>query len=183
MLVAAGVSITVDGASLDEGAIKDSFRAEGHDAAACAIALAEAKAVRVAARHPDALVIGADQILDCAGTWFDKPRDAQEARAQLALLRGRQHTLVSAAAIVAEGAVIWHRTERAALTMRRFSDGFLDHYLAAMGASVTELVGGYALEGLGIQLFAKIDGDYFAILGLPLLPLLDFLRARGAIRQ
>lgn len=147
----------------------------------CAGLLAEAKARAVAARHRGALVLGADQMLECGGAWFDKPANLEEARAQLEALNGTRHELVTAAAIVRDDAVLWRALERAHLTMRRFSDDFLDRYLAAMGRRVLATVGGYELEGLGAQLMARIEGDYFAILGLPLLPLLDFLRGAGAL--
>jgi septum formation protein len=119
--------------------------------------------------------------LDCAGTWFDKPRDRNEARAQLVALRGKRHELISAVTVVKNGAVIWHVVDRPRLTMRSFSDRFLDAYLAALGDDALASVGVYQLEGLGAQLFERIDGDYFSILGLPLLPLLDFLRGHGVV--
>jgi septum formation protein len=181
ILAHAGLEVLRDSSGVDEDEIKRSFRREGLDAASCATALAETKAMRVASRHTGALVIGADQMLDCAGTWFDKPRDRDEARAQLLALRGKRHELVSAVAVVRNGAVIWRLVDRSRLTMRAFSDVFLDTYIAALGDDVLSSVGVYQLEGLGAQLFDKIDGDYFSILGLPLLPLLDFLRGHGAV--
>lgn len=183
ILAAAGISVTVDAAAIDESETKTAFRREGRDAAACAAALAEAKAMHAAARHPGELVIGCDQILDLEGVWFDKPRDPADLRRQLEILRGRQHDLVSAVAVVAGGAVLWRRVERARLAMRHFSDAFLADYLAVMGDQALAMPGGYALEGLGVQLFTEVEGDYFSILGLPLLPLLDFLRRRGALVQ
>jgi septum formation protein len=181
ILAGAGVKVLCDPAGIDEDEIKRSFRAEGLDAAACAAALAETKALRVSARHSDAPVVGADQMLDCAGIWFDKPRDRIAARAQLAALRGRQHELVSAVTVVKNGAVTWQLVDRSRLTMRAFSDRFLDAYLAALGDDALASVGVYQLEGLGAQLFERIEGDYFSILGLPLLPLLDFLRGHGVV--
>jgi septum formation protein len=181
LLLDAGVSVTMDPASLDESEIAASFRAERRDPAACAEALAEAKAVTVSTRHGEALVIGADQILDCGGTWFEKPADRQQARTQLMALRGKRHRLISAVCVARNGAPIWQTVDRAELEMRSFSDAFLDAYLAAAGAEVLDSVGAYRLEGLGAQLFARVEGDYFTILGLPLLPLLDFLRGRGAL--
>jgi septum formation protein len=179
LLAEAGIEVRRDAAGIDEDEIKRSFRQEGLAAASCAAALAEAKAMRVSERYADTLVIGADQMLDCAGIWFDKPRDRAEARAQLIALRGKRHELVSAVAVVKNGAAIWHTVDRSHLTMRAFSDRFLDTYLASLGDEALAAVGVYQLEGLGAQLFERVDGDYFSILGLPLLPLLDFLRGHG----
>jgi septum formation protein len=176
LLQRAGVVVIRDPASLDEAQIKRSLRHDGADAGRCAEELAWSKAIRVFSRHPDALVIGADQILDCDGTWFDKPRDRAEAHAQLMALRGKRHTLATAVVVVQLGAVVWRHVERPILAMRDFSEQFLDDYLAGLGDDVLTVVGGYRLEERGVQLFSRIEGDYFAILGLPLLPLLDFLR-------
>ena len=181
ILADAGLPAVVDPASVDEEEIRAAFHAEGRDASACATALAESKAIRVSARHTGALVVGADQILECAGRWFEKPADIEAARAQLMALRGKPHALVSAAAVVRNGSVLWHTTDHAELTMRGFSDGFLDAYIATAGADLLGSVGAYRLEGLGAQLFERVEGDYFTILGLPLLPLLDFLRGNGAL--
>ena len=146
-----------------------------------ALSLAAAKAVSVANRMPDALVIGADQVLNLAGEVFDKPDTPAAARRQLIDLRGRSHILETALCCALGDKVVWQHLGRATLTMRSFSDGFLDDYLRQMGPDVTTSVGGYKLEGLGAQLFEAIEGDYFTILGLPLLPLLDYLRRRGAL--
>lgn len=181
LLRAAGVAVEIECAALDEDEIKIAFRREGRSATDCATALAEAKAKRVAQRRAGALVIGADQILSCEGVWFDKPKDRDEARAQLLALRGKSHALVTAVAAVRDGTVLWHHVDEPRLIMRRFSDAFLDRYLATAGDGLLGSVGAYQLEGLGAQLFARIDGAYFSILGLPLLPLLDFLRGRGAL--
>ena len=181
LLADAGLTILVDPASVDEEEIRASFLAEGRDAAACAEALAEAKAMRVSARRAGALVLGADQILDCGGRWLEKPRDLEAARAQLMLLRAKRHALITAATVVRNGAPVWHTVERAHLTMRGFSDGFLEDYIGAAGEELLGSVGAYQLEGLGAQLFERIEGDFFTILGLPLLPLLDFLRGHGAL--
>jgi septum formation protein len=181
LLAQAGIEVRRDAAGIDEDEIKRSFRHEGGDAASCAAALAEAKALRVSQRHADELVIGADQMLDCGGVWFDKPRNRAEARAQLVALRGKRHELVSAVAVVRNGAVIWHTIDRSRLTMRAFSDRFLEAYLGALGDDALAAVGVYQIEGPGAQLFERIEGDYFSILGLPLLPLLAFLRGHGAV--
>jgi septum formation protein len=179
LLEAAGLVVQADPAHIDEGAVKTDYRSDQGDA--CAEALAAAKATKVAPRHPGALVIGADQILECDGARFDKPHDPAEARQQLAALRGRAHELIAAVAVARDGAVVWRHVERARLIMRRFSDAFLADYSAAMGPAICETVGGYALEGLGVQLFERVEGDYFAILGLPMVPLLAFLREAGAL--
>jgi len=181
LLADAGLPVVVDPAAVDEEEIRAAFRAEGRHAEACATALAESKAMRVSARHTGALVVGADQILDSGGHWFEKPADTEAARAQLKALRGKRHTLVSAAAVVRNGSVIWRATDRAHLTMRAFSDEFLDAYIATVGAELLQSVGAYRLEGLGAQLFERVEGDFFTILGLPLLPLLGFLRGHGAL--
>ncbi|MDE2166139.1 MAG: septum formation protein Maf [Alphaproteobacteria bacterium] len=181
LLKAAGLKPTIEPADIDETTVKATFQAGGRDPGACAMALAEAKAQRIASRMPGALVLGADQLLVCDGAWFDKPKDRAAARAQLAALRGKRHVLPTAAALVKNGATIWHTLAEPALTMRRFSDAFLDDYLAAAGDAALGSVGAYQIEGRGIQLMAEIEGDHFAILGLPLLPLLAFLRDSGAL--
>jgi septum formation protein len=179
----AGIAFTAAPAAIDEDEIKAAFRAERRNAGECAAALAEAKAARVARRHPGSLVIGADQMLVCDGVWFDKPGALAAARAQLVALRGKRHELISALSIVRDGEPLWHFVDRSILTMRDFSDEFLDDYLAAVGGDVLGAVGAYHLEGRGVQLFARIEGGYFAILGLPLLPLLDFLRGHGIVAR
>jgi len=166
---------------MDEAAIKRIFQADRAAAADCALALAEAKAQEVGRHHQHALVVGADQILVCGGRWFNKPTDLGDARDQLQALRGRTHELVTAVCAVRETTRIWHTVTSAKLTMRHFSDTFLNAYLGAERAAILGSVGGYRLEGRGIQLFADIQGDYFAILGLPLLDLLSFLRTRDAV--
>lgn len=145
------------------------------------MALARAKAQAVSVRHAGGVVIGADQILDCGGVWFDKPADIEAARAHLRNLRGRSHRLVCAVAVLRDGAECWHHVESARLTMRDFSDRFLENYLRGGGAEILESVGAYRLEGSGAQLFSVVDGDYFTVLGLPLLPLLAFLREDGIL--
>jgi septum formation protein len=181
LLRQAGVTIETDPARLDETEVKTSFRAEGASAAACAEALAELKAQRVSGRHPGALVVGADQMLECEGVWFDKPLDRAQAADQLRALRGKTHTLVAAVVAVSDGRRLWQHVAHARLTMRPFSDAFLSDYLDRVGDRATESVGAYQLEADGVQLFAHIDGDHFTILGLPLLPLLGFLRDRGIL--
>ncbi|AWJ84011.1 septum formation protein Maf [Azospirillum sp. TSH58] len=183
MLERAGVRVTLAPAAVDEEEIKLAARAEGAPVEDVAEALAELKAQRVTRKHPGALVIGADQMLDCEGRWFDKPADRDAARTQLQDLRGRTHRLVSCAVVIRDGERLWHHVDRARLTMRPFSDAFLDSYLNAAGDDVLGSVGAYHLEGLGAQLFHRVDGDFFTILGLPLLPLLGFLRVHGVIAE
>jgi septum formation protein len=181
LLRRAGVEIAVDPARVDEVAVKASLLAEGAPPRDVADKLAEMKAVRVARRHDTALVIGADQVLVHGGEILDKPASMEEARAHLIRLRGQQHELLSAAVIVAQGAPVWRQIGKARLTMRPFSDAFLDRYLDQAGERALTSVGAYQLEDLGAQLFARVDGDYFTVLGLPLLEILGFLRARGIL--
>lgn len=191
LLADAGLSFTAEDSRLDEDAIKAGF-APGEavrDASpeaetdALALTLAEAKAIAVSAKHAGALVIGADQILSCAGKRYDKPKDMAEARVNLLALRGRSHILHSGLVLAKDGAAIWTLSARATLTMRAFSDAFLDTYLGQAGERVMKSVGCYQLEGPGVQLFEKIEGDYFSILGLPMLPLLDELRGLGVVQS
>lgn len=177
----AGLDVEQIAAEVDETELKRSMRAEGADAAATAMALAELKARRVSERHPGAFVIGADQMLVADGRWFDKPGDRAAAKAQLLALAGKPHRLISAACVLRDGGRLWGRHEHATLLMRPFGDAFIERYLDAAGDAATRSVGAYQLEGLGVQLFARVDGDYFVVLGLPLLALLDFLRGRGIV--
>lgn len=179
LLVAAGLRAEVRPARIDEAEVKRAARAEGASADETALLLAELKARRI--RVADALVIGADQLLVCDGEWFDKPADPDAARAQLRALRGRAHTLVTAVVCLRDGQRIWHHVARPRLTMRDFSERFLDAYLAAEAAHVTGSVGAYRLEGPGVQLFDRVEGEHAAILGLPLLPLLGFLRQHRVV--
>ncbi|HEX4112495.1 MAG TPA: Maf family nucleotide pyrophosphatase [Stellaceae bacterium] len=177
----AGIKATRDPPRIDETEIKAFNRRKGAEAGIAAMALAEAKALTVAARHPKALVIGADQLLNCNGAWLDKPTSRADARNQLALLRGQSHELVTAVCVARDADVIWHDLQRPRLAMRDFADEFLADYVAALSREDLGAVGAYRIEGRGIQLFERIEGDYFAILGLPLLPLLDFLRGQGEL--
>ena len=177
----AGLAFEQIAAAVDEDELKRSMRAEGADAAATAMALAELKARRVAERAPGALVIGADQMLVADSAWFDKPADRAAAKAQLLALAGKSHRLISAACVVRDGERLWGKHEHATLLMRPFGEAFVERYLDAAGPAALGSVGGYQLEGLGAQLFQRVDGDYFVVLGLPLLALLDFLRGRGIV--
>ena len=168
-------------ARVDEAAVKQSLSRDGAAASVIAETLAEFKAQQIARRETRALVIGADQVLECGGTLFDKPVDIDHARAHLIALRGRQHTLFTSVCLVRDDAVLWHHNATADLHMRALSDTFIDRYIDQVGERVCESVGAYQLEGPGIQLFSRIDGDYFTIRGLPLLPLLDVLRQHGVV--
>lgn len=181
MLRDAGVAVAIHPAAVDEDAVKQAFRAEGAPARDLADALAEMKAKRIGAKHPQTLTLGADQVLAFEGRSFDKPKDRDEARAQLQTLRGKSHELISAAVICDGAAPVWRHIGIARLTMRPFTDDFLDRYLVEEGEAVLSTVGGYRIEGRGAQLFSRVSGDYFSILGLPLLEVLGFLRARGIL--
>ena len=174
MLAAAGLRFEIRPAPIDERAFE--AKAGNPDAAAAARLLARAKAEAVAATRPGHLVLGADQTLSRGSMRFSKPTDRASATEQLRSLRGQTHELHSALALVRDGTVLFDCVDSARLTMRDFSDRFLDDYLDMAGDAALSSVGGYQLEGIGIQLFERIEGDYFTILGLPLLPLLAFLR-------
>ena len=183
MLEAAGVAFTAEAAGVDEESVKAAMIAEGTDGRRLADALAEMKAVKLSRRHPTALVLGCDSTVAAEdGTLLDKAGTREESRAQLQALRGTTHKLTSAAVVALGGEPIWRHVDTAKLTMRPFSDAFLDSYLDAEWPAIGGCVGGYRLEGLGAQLFSRIDGDHFTILGLPLLPLLDWLRVRGEMQ-
>jgi len=173
----AGLEFDIAVSGVDEDAIK---ARDGGTPDALALKLAEAKA-RAIAR--DGLVVGADQILVCDGVLFDKPKDMDEARENLKKFRGRTHALVSGTVLLDDGKPVWSLVEQVTLTMRQFSDEFLEAYLLDVGDDVLKSVGCYQLEGPGVQLFEAVNGDYFAILGLPLVPLLAALRARGAVQS
>ena len=183
MLEAAGLAFRVVPADVDEAALKRSLASRTPKPAPAAIAdvLARVKAQSVSVRHASATVIGADQILEHAGELLDKPGNLAAARAQLERLRGETHRLISAVVLAEEGQVVWGHIDEAVLTMRPFTPEFLDRYLAAAGADLCRIVGAYEIEGLGIQLFERVEGDHFTIIGLPLVPLLAELRSRGVI--
>lgn len=182
MLRNAGLDFDIKPARVDEEEIKLSLKGDGASLRDAATALAELKAHRISTAEPADFVIAADSMVACNGRWYDKPRDMSDARAHLQSLRGKTHELVSAVVLARGGSVIWRHAETARLTMRDFSDGFLDAYLAQAGDAVLSCVGCYQIEGLGAQLFSRIQGDHFTILGLPLLPLLDILRENKVLR-
>lgn len=175
VLEGAGVPFETAVAGVDEDAVKAALLAEGSTPREVADALAELKAIRISRGRPD-LVVGADQTLELDGRLYDKVDTLDAARERLKALRGRTHRLHSAVVVAKEGAPIWREAATATLVMRDFSDAFLEGYLAAEGEAALGSVGCYRLEGPGAQLFSRIEGDYFAILGLPLLGLLDLLR-------
>lgn len=179
MLDQVGVEFSVEPPDVDEARLKKGLTGRGADEVA--LALAEAKALAVSNRRPDALVLGSDQILELDGTLMDKAGDLEGARARLRRLRGRSHSLHSAAALARGGEVIWSGADRAEMTMRPYSDAFLERYLAAEGGGLLGSVGCYRLEGPGAQLFEKVEGDFFTVLGLPLWAVLAELRRLGAI--
>ena len=183
MLRSAGVPFDAANAPVDEDAVKAAMRQDGASIEDTAIMLADLKATTASRLYPGRLVVGADQMLEVGGVWLDKPADQAAAKAQLQSLRGRTHRLVSAVVVARDHQRLWHHADQARLTMRDFSDDFLDEYLVRGGSGVLGSVGAYKVEGLGIQLFSKIEGDYFTILGMPLLALMDFLRNHKELAQ
>ena len=175
VLRGAGLAFDISVSGVDEDALKNTHQGTA-ESLAVALAAEKARAVKV-----DGLVLGADQILECEGRLFDKPRSMQEARANLQMFRGKTHALVGGVVLVKDGEVLWQYSGRVRLTMRDFSDEFLELYLAEAGEQILASVGCYQLEGLGAHLFEAIDGDYFSILGLPLLPVLQALRLHGGL--
>jgi septum formation protein len=181
VLEGAGVPFEAVGSGVDEDVAKGELLARRATPRQVAEALAEEKALAVSVGRPE-LVVGADQTLEFQGRLYDKTETLDAARERLKALRGKPHMLHSAVVVAERGAVVWRETQSATLRMRDFSDGFLEDYLAAEGEAALGSVGCYRLEGHGVQLFSKIEGDYFTILGLPLMGLLDLLRARGILK-
>jgi septum formation protein len=181
LLSEAGIPFTVAPSSVDEREVEAPLMASGASPSAIAVALAEAKAIDVSTREPAAVVIGADQTLELDGDRWTTPATVAVAREQLARLSGRTHQLHSAVALARGGKTTWRHVATASLTMRALTPTAIDSYLADAGDSVTASVGAYQLEGAGVRLFERIDGDYFTILGLPLLPLLARLREEGVL--
>ena len=181
LLENAGVEVVVSPPRIDEDALQSALIAEEAKPRDIADTLAEAKARKISSRHPAQLVLGCDQVLEHDGGILSKPETPDEARAQLAALRGGTHRLLSAAVIYSDGKPLWRHVGIARLTMRAFSDAYLDDYVARNWDSIRHSVGAYKLEEEGVRLFTRIDGDYFTVLGLPLLELLAYLTLRGDI--
>ncbi|WP_395661172.1 Maf family nucleotide pyrophosphatase [Aestuariivirga sp.] len=179
ILTNAGLSFTAAAPGVDEGDLV--ARNPSWSPQEVALKLAEAKAADVSRRYPDALVIGADQVLALGNRIYAKPATPQQCRQHLLELRGRTHMLISSVVCARSGETQWFQTAEASLVMRQFSDEFLEQYLGKVGMDCMSSVGGYKIEGLGLQLFEKVEGDHFTILGLPLLPLLSYLRSTGKI--
>jgi septum formation protein len=179
LLAATGLRFTSFSPDIDEAAVKLATRREGGAPEHAAMALARMKAA--AWQGSDGLVIGCDQILVCGGMWFDKPANLDMARQHLQHLRGRTHTLVTATVCARNGAKVWSHLAKPLLTMRTFSPAFLEAYLDAEGEALLHTVGAYRVEGAGAHLFEAIEGEHSAILGLPLIPLLGFLRGQGVV--
>ena len=183
LLAQAQVPFTVQVARVDEDMARDALRAQQLAARDIADALAEMKALRISGKFPDDLVLGCDQILDVAGIILNKPQDRNDLTSQLQQLKGRDHRLHSAAVVFHAGRPIWRSVRTVTMHMRDFSDDYLTQYIDANWNIVRHCVGGYALEGVSIRLFSKIDGDYFSVLGLPLLDVLAFLTERGVLQK
>lgn len=181
MLENAGVAFDVVRPDIDERAVEAPLAGSGASAEDVALVLAEAKALDVSAKHPDAVVIGSDQTLSLGDRIFHKPEDMDGARRHLLALSGRTHHLNSAVVLARRGEAVWRHVSVVSLTMRELSPAFIGRYLAQVGGNALQSVGAYQIEGAGIQLFDKIEGDHFTIVGLPLLPLLRQLRDMGAI--
>ena len=183
LLRAAGLDADAEPARVDEELIRGGLEAEGAGPRDLADTLAEMKAAKIADRHPEAVVIGCDQVLEFTGKAWAKPETAQQAREQLLALRGKTHRLLSAVVVFEATRPVWRHVGVASLTMRMFSDSYLDGYLQRNWPRIGASVGGYMLEEEGARLFTSIEGDYFTILGLPLLPLLSYLGLRGFIES
>ncbi len=179
----AAIAYIAEPADVDETSLRHEALRQGRSAEHASMDLAAAKAIVVSRRRPDCVVIGADQILECGGTWFEKPGDLATARETLRALRDRVHDLVSAVAVAQGGICVWQHADTARMTMRAFSEDFLAYYLDAFVDDALDTVAGYRFEGPGAQLFSTIEGDPFTILGLPLLALMKFLRDHGILSE
>jgi septum formation protein len=179
----AGLSPVQRNPMLDEAPVKQALKSEFATAAQAAETLGELKAIKVSSNCPDALVIGSDQILEINNIWFDKPVDREQAAAHLIALSGKTHSLYTSVTVVKNMEPLWHYNSVVRLTMHPLSSTFIDTYLEKSGPSVMNSVGAYQLEGTGVQLFSVVDGDFFSVLGLPLLPLLSFLREQKVLKD
>lgn len=183
LLKNAGLNFDVVPARVDEDMVRDAMIAEGAPPRDIADALAELKALKVSQKNPQALVIGCDQVFDLQGRLLSKPQSPEEARAQLCDMRGKRHDLLSAAVICEGGKPIWRHVGITRMTMQMVTDAYLDGYIARNWESIRHCVGAYKLEEEGVRLFSRIEGDYFTVLGLPLLDLLSYLTLRGDLEQ
>lgn len=181
MLADAGVLVEAMAARIDEESIRAALEAEGAKPRDVADTLAEMKARKLAERNPEAVVIGSDQVLEFGGAVWGKPESPDAAKAQLQALRGKTHKLISAVVLYDRGEPVWRHVGEVRLTMRAFSDEYLENYLARNWDEVRHCVGAYQLEAEGARLFAQVDGNHFTVLGMPLLPLLNYLAQRGFI--
>lgn len=177
----AGIPFHVDIPNVDEGALKQSCRNNGLTVEQTAMELACTKALQVSERYPETLVLGADQILECDGIWFDKPGDYVQAKKQLMMLSGKRHRLVSGVALCMNKRVLWKSADNSFMTMRSICEKHVEKYLDKAGDKIFSSVGSYQVEALGIHLFEQMEGNWFTILGLPLLPVLDVLRQHGIV--
>jgi septum formation protein len=181
LLQQAGLDFATANPNIDEREIEARAEHQALSPSALAQLLGCEKALAVSRTQPDALILGGDQVMALGSTVYHKPKDLASARDQLLSLRGQTHVLYSALALARDGDVIWSHVSQARMTVRNFSDAFLDNYLATAGDRILKSVGGYQIEGMGVQLFSQIEGDYFTIIGVPLLPLLEELRVLGVV--
>jgi septum formation protein len=179
----AGVEFGVEAARVDEDALRAALEAEATSPRDIADALAEMKAVKVSGKHPQAMVIGCDQVLDFEGGILAKPETPEEAREQLCMMRGKRHDLISAAVICEAGRPVWRQVGVVRMAMKNFSDAYVQGYIERNWPGIRHSVGAYKLEEEGVRLFERVDGDYFTVLGLPLLGLLAYLEQRGVLQQ
>jgi septum formation protein len=181
ILKSAGMQVEIYPSHVTESLIKEDFARAGKSAGETAMALAVAKAQNVSQKYPGAYVIGADSLLECEGNWFDKAQSIAEARSCLQKLSGKRHTLETAVCVLKDEQVVWSYLASSKLKMRFLSEDFLEHYVGRLGENLLQCVGCYHVEGVGIHLFEEIHGDIFAIMGLPLLPLLTYFRREGVV--
>ena len=181
LLKNAGVSVEISPARVDETTVKEALLSEGYQPADVADALAELKSVKVSVKSPGQLVIGADQVLECDGRLYDKPTSMEEARSHLRSFSAKRHRLVSASVISENGKPVFRARQTVTMHVRPLSDEFIEVYLNSCSREILDSVGAYRLEGLGAQLFYRVEGDYFTVLGLPLLDVLGYLRERGVL--